>query len=318
MSLDLHLEYGKSAAVAAMIGNRDNPLFGLLRRALACALLAWAPSAATGQTAIERGAYLTAAAGCVSCHTDAKAKGAAFAGGGPLETPFGTFYAPNITPHPEHGIGGWSDADFVRALGEGVSPGGHHYFPVFPYTSYTNMTAADARAIKAYLFSLAPVARPNRAHDIRFPFGWRFAQTFWKWLFFEPGPLAPEPDKPADWNRGAYLVRALVHCAECHTPRNPLGGMDRDRWLAGAPGGTQGDATPNITPDEATGIGRWSAEEIADFLKIGMSPDGDFAGSSMAEVVDQSTGKLSDADVAAIVTYLRSVPAIRHKRSPVR
>ncbi len=300
-----------------MIGNRKYPLFGLLRRALACALVAWAPSAA-GQTTIERGAYLAAAGGCVSCHTDAKAKGPAFAGGGPLETPFGTFYAPNITPHPEHGIGGWSDADFVRALSEGISPGGRHYFPIFPYTSYTFMTPQDASAIKAYLFSLAPVARPNRAHDIRFPFGWRFAQTFWKLLFFEPGPLRAEPNRSGDWNRGAYLVRALVHCAECHTPRNPLGGMDRDRWLAGAPDGTQGDATANITPDEETGIGRWSAEEIADFLMIGMDPDGDFAGSSMAEVIDRSTGKLSDADRAAIVTYLRSVPAIRHQISPRR
>ena len=289
-----------------------------MRHTLACVLMAWAAAPATAQTTVERGAYLAAAAGCVSCHTDAKAKSPAFAGGGPMKTPFGTFYAPNITPDPKHGIGAWSDADFVRALGEGVAPGGDHYVPVFPYTSYTNMTPDDARAIKAYLFSLAPVARPDRALDIRFPFSWRFAQTFWKLLFFEPGPFRAAPDKPAEWNRGAYLVRALVHCPECHTPRNPLGGMDRDRWLAGAPSGTQGDATPNITPDGETGIGRWSAEEIVDYLETGMDPDGDFAGSSMAEVIDHSTGKLSAEDRAAITAYLRSIPAIRHKKSPAR
>lgn len=278
----------------------------------------WAPVSAAEKAAIAKGAYIAAAAGCVACHTDAKAKSPPFAGGGPMKTPFGTFYAPNITPDPEHGIGGWSDVDFVRALREGISPGGNHYFPVFPYTSYTNMTPEDARAIKAYLFSLKPVARPSRAHDIRFPFAWRFAQTFWKLLFFEPGPLRVETDRPPEWTRGAYLVRALVHCAECHTPRNPLGGMDRALWLAGAPGGAQGDATPNITPDEETGIGRWSAEEIVDYLESGMDPDGDFAGSSMADVIAHSTGKLSDRDRAAIATYLRSVPAILHKKSPAR
>ena len=318
MMLDQQSESGKSGAVVTVIRRPKHPLSVPVRCALAVALVVWAQASATGETMIERGAYLTAAAGCVTCHTDVKAKSLPFAGGGPMKTPFGTFYAPNITPHPEHGIGGWSEADFARALHEGISPGGRHYFPIFPYTSYTNMTPEDARAIKAYLSSLTPVARPSRAHDIRFPFGWRFAQTFWKLLFFEPGPLRAEPDKPAEWNRGGYLVRALVHCAECHTPRNPLGGMDRARWLAGAPSGAQGDATPNITPDEETGLGRWSAEEIVDYLETGMDPDGDFAGSSMAEVIDHSTGKLSAADRAAIATYLRSVPAIRHKKSPSR
>ena len=318
MALDRRWESGKSASVASMIRRMKDFLPAFIRCALAFALAMWAPASTAGQAAIEHGAYLTAAAGCVACHTDAKAKSPPFAGGGPMKTPFGTFYAPNITPDWEHGIGGWSEADFVRALREGISPAGHHYFPVFPYTSYTNMTPEDARAIKAYLFSLPPVARPDRAHDIRFPFGWRFAQTFWKLLFFEPGPLRVESEMPPELRRGAYLVRALVHCPECHTPRNPLGGMDRDRWLAGAPSGTQGDATPNITPDGETGIGRWSAEEIVDYLETGMDPDGDFAGSSMAEVIDHSTGKLSAEDRAAIAAYLRSVPAIRHKKSPAR
>jgi len=282
------------------------------------ALAVWAPASAAETVTIARGAHLAAVAGCVACHTDAKAKSPPFAGGGPMKTPFGTFYAPNITPDQEHGIGRWSDIDFVRALREGISPDGHHYFPVFPYTSYTNMTPEDARDIKAYLFSLKPVARASRPHDIQFPFAWRFAQSFWKLLFFEPGPLGLQPEKSPEWNRGAYLVRALVHCAECHTPRNPLGGMDRALWLAGAPGGAQGDATPNITPDEKTGIGRWSAEEIVGYLESGMDPDGDFAGSSMAEVIEHSTGKLSNEDRTAITAYLRSIPAIRHKQSPTR
>jgi mono/diheme cytochrome c family protein len=317
-SLDLATDCGKSAAVAALFGIRGvrwRAFAGCVAGCVAAAVVAVsATMPAWGQPAVERGAYLAAASGCVTCHTDAKAKTLRFAGGGPLVTPFGTFYAPNITPDPEHGIGGWSDADFVRALGEGISPGGRHYFPVFPYTSYTFMTSDDARAIKAYLFSLAPVARPSRAHDVRFPFNWRFAQTFWKWLFFEPGPPRSEPGRGAEWNRGAYLVRALVHCGECHTPRNVLGGIDGSRWLAGALDGTQGDATPNITPDAETGIGGWSAEEIADYLETGMNPDGDFAGSSMADVVEHSTSKLTDADRAAIAAYLRSVRPIRHRR----
>jgi mono/diheme cytochrome c family protein len=313
-ALDPRGESGKSAAVAPT----SFKFSGLKHVFLWCVLAVAAPASAAEYAAVSKGAYLTAAAGCFACHTDIKAKGPPFAGGGPLKTPFGTFFAPNITPDPEHGIGGWSDADFERALRQGISPGGHHYFPVFPYTSYTNMTAEDARAIKAYLFSLTPIPRPSRAHDIQFPFGWRFAQTFWKILFFKPGPIPVKSDKPSDWNRGAYLVHALSHCAECHTPRNALGGLDRARWLAGAPKGAQGDATPNITPDQETGIGQWGDDEIVDYLKTGMDPDGDFAGSAMAEVIDHSTGKLSDEDLAAIAKYLRSVPAIRRKQSSPR
>ena len=208
--LDQRSDNGKFVVVSSMIHRMKDPLSDFLRWALACAVAMWAPVTAKGETAIERGAYLTAASGCIACHTDAKVENPPFAGGGPMKTPFGTFYAPNITPHLEHGIGSWSETNFVRALREGISPGGYHYFPAFPYTSYTNMTLEDARAIKAYLFSLAPVAQPSRAHDIQFPFAWRFSQTFWKLLFFKPGPLHIKHDQPPGRKRGAYLVRALV------------------------------------------------------------------------------------------------------------
>ncbi len=220
-------------------------------------------------------------------------------------------YGPNITPHPEHGIGGWSDDDFIRALRDGVAPDGRHYFPVFPYTSYTGMTDADLAALKAYIFTLPAVVRPSRPHRIGFPFRWRFLQLFWKWLYFDRGPLGPDPARPEAWNRGAYLVRAVVHCGECHTPRTLLGGPDADRLFAGTAEGPEGEAVPNITPDPEAGIGRWQPDEIADLLETGMTPDGDFVGSLMAEVVESAIGKLTAADRAAIVTYLRSLTPIR-------
>lgn len=260
---------------------------------------------------VKRGAYIFAAAGCVGCHTDVKNKGPVLAGGRALKTPFGTFYGPNITPDPKFGIGKWSDADFIRALRQGLSPSGQHYFPAFPYPAFTRMTDADMLALKAYIFTLPAVSRPSRPHDIAAPFKWRFLQRFWKWLFFTPGVWQPDPAREAQWNRGAYLVRALVHCGECHTPRNALGGLDRELRFAGNDDGPDGDAAPNITPDPETGIGRWSAEEIADYLETGGDPTGDYAGAAMAEVIENSTGRLNGSDRDAIVVYLRSLKPIR-------
>jgi len=217
-------------------------------------LIAGAAWAQPAPDLVRRGAYVFAAAGCISCHTDFKNKGKPLAGGRALKTPFGTFYGPNITPDPVYGIGRWSDADFIRALREGVSPSGDDYFPVFPYTAFSQMTDGDMVAMKAYIFSLPAVARPNRAHDVPAPFRWRFLQRFWKWLYFAPGPYRPDPVRGAEWNRGAYLVRALVHCGQCHTPRNALGALDRDRWLAGADDGPDGEGTPNITPHRESGL----------------------------------------------------------------
>ena len=277
--------------------------------ALGVFMLCCRPAAAVGDPV--RGGYLFAAAGCAGCHTDIKHKGALLAGGRPIKTTFGTFYGPNITPHPEAGIGRWSDADFIRALRHGVSPRGEHYFPAFPFTSFTGMTDRDMRDLKAYIFTLPAVDKPSRRHELPLLFRWRGLLGPWKWMFFTPGPHRSDPARSTRWNRGAYLVRAMVHCGECHTPRNRLGAMDRARWLAGNPDGPDDEAVPNITPDREIGIGKWSAEEIALFLETGEDPTADFAGSFMAEVIDDSTSKLSAADRGAIVTYLRSLAPIR-------
>ena len=249
----------------------------------------------------------------MGCHTDAKNKGQALAGGRALKTPFGIYYSPNITPDPDTGIGKWSDQDFLRALRNGVAPDGSHYFPVFPYPSYTGMTDRDMLDIKAYIFTLPKQQSPNRPHDVPPPFGWRFLMPVWKTLFFTPGPLRPDPAKSAQWNRGAYLVRAVGHCGECHTPRNLLGAKKPDMHMAGTAEGPDGGTVPNITPDRKTGIGRWSADELEDFLDSGMLPDGDFAGSDMGDVIDQSTSRLSTADRKAMVAYLRSLPAVENR-----
>jgi mono/diheme cytochrome c family protein len=269
---------------------------------------------AAGQTQLKRGEYLFNIAGCKSCHTDTKNKGKLLAGGTPLKTPFGTFYGLNITKDKAFGIGKFTDEDFIRALREGITPNGQHYFPAFPFTSFTKMTDQDMRDIKAYIFSLPAVAQPNKPNEIAFPFSIRLLQIGWKLLFFKKGVFKPNKEKSKEWNRGAYLVQALAHCSECHTPRNILGGSDTSKFLAGTPDGPGGDLAPNITPDPETGIGKWPATEIADVINFGMLPDGDFVGSSMADV-SENLAKLTPQDLAAIVVYLQSLPPIRHKVS---
>lgn len=267
---------------------------------------------APDEAAARRGEYVFTIAGCTSCHTDEKHKGAFLAGGVPLPTPFGTFYGPNITPDPTHGIGQWNEADFVRAVREGKSPTGQ-LFPAFPFTSFTKMSDADVADLWAYMKTVPPAATPSKPHDIRFPFNLRVAQFFWKMLFFAPGRFQPDPARSAEVNRGAYLVQALGHCGECHTPRNALGGLDTGMAYAGNRKGPDGHAVPNITPDPETGLGKWSEGDIADVLRSGMTPDGDFVGGAMAEVVRNSTSKLTDSDLHAVVAYLKSLPPIRNK-----
>jgi len=278
---------------------------------LAYLLVVWLPSAAADDDIVKRGAYVTRAAGCVSCHTDKKGKGALFAGGRALETPFGTFYSPNITPDKATGIGAWTDADFLRALKKGVAPDGSHYFPVFPYTSYTLMHDQDALAIKAYLFSVAPVSKQNRDHDVAPPFGWRWPMRFWNLMFFDEGDFAADPAQDDEWNRGTYLATALAHCGECHTPRNAAGALNRDLWMAGTEDGPEGDAVPNITPAHATGIG-WSIDQLTFFLKSGTKPDWDVAGGVMGEAVEDGYKYLTDADRRALARYINMLPAIEN------
>jgi mono/diheme cytochrome c family protein len=267
------------------------------------------PASAQAPAPVQRGEYIFHAAGCFGCHTDTKNSGAPLAGGRELKTPFGSFFGPNITPHPEFGIGRWTEAQFRRALREGLRPDGAHYFPAFPYTSFTGMTDADIADLWAYLQTVPAAAQPNRPHELGFPFNIRLAMIGWKALFFTEGAFKPDPAKSAEINRGAYLVNALGHCGECHTPRNLAGGLDRGKWLAG--GVLEGGVVPNITPHPETGIGKWSPGDITDLLKMGMTPDGDFVGGEMAEVTKE-TAKLTDEDVKAIIAYLRSLPPINN------
>ena len=260
-----------------------------------------------------RGKYLFAAAGCKGCHTDVKHKGPPLAGGRQLKTAFGVFYSPNITPHPEHGIGRWSDGDFVSALRHGVAPDGRHYFPVFPYPSYTGITDEDLLDIKAYLFTVPPLPVKNKPHDINPLFEQRFLISIWKVLFFSPGPFRSDPEKSQDWNRGAYLVRAMGHCGECHTPRNILGAMKGDMAFAGTTKGPEGGIVPNITSDKKTGVGDWPESDLQSLFDSGMLPDGDFVGGAMGEVVDDTTSRLSKDDLRALILYLRSIPPIHHQ-----
>lgn len=284
-----------------------------LAAVLGCAVLALLSHHAIAQdaSAVKRGGYLVTAGGCVSCHTDFKKKGPSFAGGAPIVTPFGTFYPPNITPDKDHGIGNWSDDDFIVAMREGRNPDGAHYFPAFPYTSYTKITTDDLRDMKAYLFSLPAVAMPSTPHDVPFPFSWRFLQTGWKLLFFSEGEFKPDPARSVAENRGAYLANALTHCGECHTPRNMLGGLDTGRWMAGTRDGPEGEPVPNLTPDPETGL-KWSETEIFDYLKTGATPEFDFAGSLMADVIEHNTSKLTDEDLQAIAAYLKTLAPIKN------
>ena len=274
---------------------------------LALALLLSIPvGAAPAQGDATRGQYLAKAAGCFGCHTEDRKGATPFAGGRALKTPFGTFFGPNITPHPQAGIGRWSESDFIRAMRYGERPDGSNYFPAFPYPSFTRIADADLRDLWAFLQSLPPSATASKPHDLDFPFGFRFAVTFWKWLYFTPGPLAPDPKATAALNRGAYLVLALGHCGECHTPRTFLGGPRSDRALAGGKG-PEGKAIPNLTP---TKLKKWSDAELKDFVTTGLTPDGDVAAEAMAEVVRNTISQLTADDLAALIAYLRSLPPL--------
>lgn len=280
--------------------------------ALAIALVA-APSISRPASAadVERGAYIFDAAGCAGCHTDSRNGGQLLAGGRALATPFGTFISPNITASPA-GIGDWSDEDFIKAMREGISPGGQPYYPSFPFTSFTQATTADLLDLKAYIFSLPQSPEISQPHDLKFPFSFRPLMYGWRLLNFRQQDFIPDPTQSDSVNRGAYLVEALSHCAECHTPRTALGAINRDMWMAGTLDGPEGDSVPNITPDAVTGIGDWSPGDLVSLLKTGLTPEFDSVGGSMGEVVQQGTSRMTDEDLAAIVDYLLSLPPIEN------
>ena len=261
----------------------------------------------------ERGKYLIAAAGCIACHTDFKKKGRFLAGGPALKTPFGTFYAPNITPHKQHGIGGWTLQQFSRALTAGISPKGEHYFPSFPYTSYTGMTSQDIADLKSYLDTVEPVAKQSRAHEVSWPFSDRRFVGGWKQIYFTRAAFEARTDRSAGWNRGAYLVNVLGHCGECHTQRDLLGGHIGDRH-AGNSRGPNGSKVPRIKDLRTNSGEHWKKDELTMALQVGMKPSGDFMGDAMAEVVELSTSNLKTADRVAMAEYLISLARIMHQR----
>lgn len=254
---------------------------------------------------IERGRYLVTVADCAACHTDSATGGQPFAGGRPIETPFGIVAAPNITPDRETGIGGWSTTDFDNALQHGFAPDGHMLYPAMPYIYYSKAKRSDINAIRAYLATVTPVHHAVVADRLPFPFNIRLGMRAWNALYFRDDRFRPDPSKSDQWNRGAYLVEGLAHCGACHTPKDPLGGDKSGQALQGY--SIQGWYAPNITGDEHNGIGRWSTDEIVAYLETGHNKDAAASG-PMAEEIERSSSHVTRRDLEAIALYLKSLP----------
>jgi mono/diheme cytochrome c family protein len=264
------------------------------------------PNVANGQIMFNAG-------GCSSCHAVPNQPDRLRLGGGlAIASPFGTFYAPNISSDPVDGIGRWTETDFVRAVRKGISPAGTHYFPAFPYTSYAHGTVQDVRDLFAYLKTLPPVSGKVRDHDVPFPFNIRRNVGIWKLLFMDDRLSMPDQSRSPRWNRGAYLVNAFGHCAECHSPRNLLGGIIAAQRFAGGPNPEGEGFVPNITQK---GISDWNEKDIDYFLETGSTPDGDNAGGAMARVI-KNTSQLSAEDRAAIADYVKSLPPVEGPPRP--
>lgn len=255
---------------------------------------------------IERGKYLATVGDCAACHT--QRGGAPFAGGHEVPTPFGNIPSPNITPDDETGLGRWSFADFWQALHAGKGRHGEFLYPAFSYTSYTKVTRDDALAMFAYLKSLAPVHQPGKPLGLKFPYSVRSGLAAWRTLYFREGVYQPDPAKSAEWNRGAYLVQGLGHCNECHVARDALGGVPDQPALSGGQIPAQDWYAPDLSTQAHGGLHGWSRQDIVDLLKTGQSAKGSAFG-PMAEVVSRSTQHMTDADLAAVATYLESLPA---------
>ncbi|WAJ26570.1 c-type cytochrome [Antarcticirhabdus aurantiaca] len=263
---------------------------------------------------VARGERIFHVGGCISCHAAERPEVGAqplLAGGEPLETPFGTFHGPNISPHPTDGIGAWSYADFANAMKRGLDPEGRHLYPAFPYTSYVKMRTQDLADLWAYMKSLPPAEGRAPANELAFPFNIRRGVGLWKLAFLpEEGPIVPlAPDAPEPVKLGQYLVEGPGHCGQCHTPRsfNGAGGLIETQWLAGAPNPEGRGGIPDITPGGETGS--WSESDLVEYFASGFTPDFDSVGGSMADV-QRNLAELSDADRDAIAAYLKAVPPI--------
>jgi mono/diheme cytochrome c family protein len=268
-----------------------------------------------GQPDLGNGRTLFFAGGCASCHATPEQDDKTRLGGGfALTSAFGTFYAPNISPHPRDGIGAWTPEQFLRAMRGGVAPDGRHYYPSFPYTSYLRMSAADVRDVFAFLKTLPAVEGRARSHDLPFVFTIRRGLGLWKLAFLDGQAFAPDTSKTASWNRGAYLVEGPGHCGECHSPRNVLGAMERDRRFSGGPDPAGKGFVPNITP-HPSGIEGWTKSDVAEVLGSGMTPEGDVVGGSMTAVV-RNTSQLSAADRDAMAEYILALPPRERRKRP--
>lgn len=273
------------------------------------------PASALGAHKVnpENGRAMFYAGGCTSCHaTPGQDDKLQLGGGLGLHSPFGTFYAPNISSDPKVGIGSWTEGQFVNAMLKGTSPSGSHYFPAFPYTSYHLMTVADVRDLFAHMKTLPAVQTASRTHDVPFPFSVRRSLGGWKMLFLNDAPFQADPTKSEQWNRGAYLVNGPGHCAECHSPRNFIGGIKAGQRFAGGPNPEGRGWVPNITQAR---LKDWSEGDIADFLESGMTLEGDSVGSNMAPVI-RNTSQLSKEDRAAMAVYLKSLAPVEGPKRP--
>lgn len=252
---------------------------------------------------IERGQRLVTAGDCVACHTKLT-EGTPFAGGRPIETPFGIIYSPNLTPDPETGIGAWSADDFYRAMHSGIGPDGTHLYPAFPYPHFTKLSREDVDAIFAYLNTLEPVRNTRPEPELLWPLNHRFLMAVWNWLFFDEGSFQPDPSKSDEWNRGAYLVQGAGHCGACHTPKNLAGAADGDEALHG--GELQDWYAPKIAANRNGGTGSWEVSDVVEYLKTGRNR---YSGATglMAEVVENSTSRLPEADLRAIAVYIKDL-----------
>ena len=257
-------------------------------------------SVASLQGTADDGALVFALGSCASCHATPGADKMTLAGGREFTTDFGTFLAPNISPDVSHGLGSWSQTDFFNAMRRGTSPDGKHYFPAFPYASYARMSDQDIANLWAYIATLPASDKPSEPHRLTFPFNIRATVGVWKALYLRTAYVAPANDN----ERGRYLVEAIGHCAECHTPRTALGGLQPNRWMAGAPDPSGKGKTPGLTPAQLD----WSESDIVYYLETGFTPDFDSAGAGMAAVIE-GTSQLPAEDLVAIAAYLKALPA---------